>query len=181
MLERVSGWALAVSMTAFWVARLACSCLSLFYPCIASFTAIRTRDELAQTQWLMYWILNGLFVVFEEVFDFAVSSIPIYYEIKALLVVWLIAPGFNGASLLYTRFLAPWLKENEGAIDAHVDRAAAQAQARVQAAGTQGQQILRDQGARLLRTASATAQGMLNDCSDSATAHADEKSHRRVK
>ena len=91
------------------MAQVACSALSLFYPCVASFTAIRTRDELAQTQWLMYWILNGLFVVFEEVFDFAVSSIPIYYEIKALLVVWLIAPGFNGASLLYTRFLAPWL------------------------------------------------------------------------
>ena len=66
-------------MTVFgWRAWRVAACRSSILYCI--FYGNPHSGRAAQTQWLMYWILNGLFVVFEEVFDFAVSSIPTYYE-----------------------------------------------------------------------------------------------------
>jgi len=43
------------------------------YPAYCSFKALRTVDEHDDHQWLMYWIVFGLFNVFEFFADILIS------------------------------------------------------------------------------------------------------------
>lgn len=42
-------------------------------------------------------IANSYFVLFEIFGDAILSNLPFYFEVKIALLIWLIAPKFNGA------------------------------------------------------------------------------------
>merc|ERR1712037_993305 len=70
---------------------------------------------------MMYWIVFAIFTSVETFADIFVAFwFPFYYEVKILLLIWLISPvsrGSLGSSILYRRFVHPSLIAREEEID----------------------------------------------------------------
>ena len=190
------------------LSKVICNFVGVFYPCIASFNAVRasasstssssssaSRAAAAadvQLQWLVYWVVAAIFLLAESVIDIVLAGgfggsggggggggggvggglLPLYYEAKTVFVVWLTIPGFDGAAVLYRRYLAPFLQQHERAIDAQIDRAAAGAGAQLQRARSHGGDFLRAKGESIFRAASDAASGMLAPTAEAAAAAA---------
>lgn len=59
----------------------------------------------------------SIFTVLEFFADLFISTIPLYYLMKLLFVMWLMAPQTKGATTLYVRFIMPLIKKHEESID----------------------------------------------------------------
>ena len=46
-----------------------------------------------------------------------VAWVPLYFELKTALLLWLVAPQTQGASLLYERVVAPFLRSHAAMLD----------------------------------------------------------------
>ena len=69
-------------------------------------------------KWMMYWIVFALFKTIETFTDVFFSFwFPFYYEIKIVLLVYLLSPYTKGSSLLYRQFVHPTLVTKEQEID----------------------------------------------------------------
>jgi len=116
---------------AFWICPLPSMTYPLFsilrlvlgtlYPAYASYKAVRTKDVKEYVKWMMYWIVFAIFTSVETFADIFVAFwFPFYYEVKILLLIWLISPvsrGSLGSSILYRRFVHPSLIAREEEID----------------------------------------------------------------
>ncbi|KAG0375215.1 receptor accessory protein 4 [Mortierella sp. AD032] len=101
----------------YLVSRVVCSVAGSLYPAYASYKAINTRDNTRLTAWLMYWAVMGMFSVVEFVLDTFVFWFPFYYEIKMLLVLWMILPQTQGSIYIYQAIVDPYLSKHEKEID----------------------------------------------------------------
>lgn len=63
---------------------------------------------------------------------------PFYYEIKTILVIWLLSPATKGSSILYRRFVHPALIRREAEIDDALARATEQGYSAVLHLGSKG-------------------------------------------
>jgi len=98
--------------------------LGTLYPAYRSYKAIKTKDVREYVKWMMYWIVFAIFTVFETFTDFFLAFwFPFYYELKIVMVVWLLSPATKGSSILYRRFVHPWLVSREEKIDGCIDYA----------------------------------------------------------
>lgn len=66
-----------------------------------------------QVKWMMYWIVFALFTCTETFTDVFLSWFPFYYEVKIVLVLWLLSPATKGSSILYRKFVHPALCRRE--------------------------------------------------------------------
>lgn len=66
-----------------------------------------------QVKWMMYWIVWAFFTCLETFTDVFLSWFPFYYEVKVLLVLWLLSPATKGSSMLYKKFVHPMLTRRE--------------------------------------------------------------------
>ncbi|KAJ8684039.1 hypothetical protein QAD02_019831 [Eretmocerus hayati] len=97
------------------------------YPAYASYKAVRTKNVKEYVKWMMYWIVFALFTCAETFTDVFFSFwFPFYYEIKIILVLWLLSPATKGSSILYRRFVHPALCRREAEIDDAIARATEQ-------------------------------------------------------
>ena len=96
--------------------------LGFMYPAYASFKAIESKRTDDDVQWLTYWVVFGLFKVIEFFTDLLLHYIPFYYAFKAVAILYLVLPTFNGATVLYKSFLRPWLVVNESQIDKEIEK-----------------------------------------------------------
>ncbi|KYQ54149.1 Receptor expression-enhancing protein 1 [Trachymyrmex zeteki] len=88
---------------------------------------------------MMYWIVFALFTCAETFTDVFFSFwFPFYYEIKIILVLWLLSPATKGSSILYRRFVHPALIRREAEIDEALARATEQGYTAVLHLGTKG-------------------------------------------
>ncbi|XP_046142589.1 uncharacterized protein LOC114873697 isoform X2 [Osmia bicornis bicornis] len=109
------------------------------YPAYASYKAVRTKNVKEYVKWMMYWIVFALFTCAETFTDVFFSFwFPFYYEIKTILVVWLLSPATKGSSILYRRFVHPALIRREAEIDDALARATEQGYTAVLHLGTKG-------------------------------------------
>ncbi|CAG5077569.1 Similar to REEP1: Receptor expression-enhancing protein 1 (Homo sapiens) [Cotesia congregata] len=104
------------------------------YPAYASYKAVRTKNVKEYVKWMMYWIVFALFTCAETFTD----VFPFYYEIKIILVIWLLSPATKGSSILYRRFVHPALIRREAEIDDALARATEQGYTAVLHLGTKG-------------------------------------------
>ncbi|KOB74946.1 Receptor expression-enhancing protein 2 [Operophtera brumata] len=74
------------------------------YPAYASYKAVRTKNLKEYVKWMMYWIVFALFTCMETFTDVFLSWFPFYYEVKIVLVLWLLSPATKGSSILYRKF-----------------------------------------------------------------------------
>ncbi|XP_064212198.1 receptor expression-enhancing protein 4 isoform X2 [Tribolium castaneum] len=72
---------------------------------------------------MMYWIVFALFTCAETFTDVFFSWLPFYYEIKIILVIWLLSPATKGSSILYRKFVHPALSSREQEIDEYISKA----------------------------------------------------------
>jgi len=71
-------------------------------------------------------------------FEHLLRRFPFYYEIKIILVLWLLSPATKGSSILYRRFVHPALIRREAEIDEALARATEQGYTAVLHLGTKG-------------------------------------------
>lgn len=61
----------------------------------------------------MYWIVFAFFTSCETFTDVLLSWLPFYYEMKVLVVLWVLSPATEGSSVLYRNFVHPMLNKRE--------------------------------------------------------------------
>ncbi|XP_020237081.1 HVA22-like protein e isoform X1 [Cajanus cajan] len=84
--------------------------VTLLYPLYASVVAIESTSKLDDEQWLAYWIIYSFLTLMEMVLQSLLEWIPIWYDVKLLVVAWLVLPQFKGATFLYERFVRQYIR-----------------------------------------------------------------------
>lgn len=90
----------------------------------ASVKAIESKDSADDTQWLVYWIVYGVFGFLETFIDLILYWIPFFYAIKIAFLVWCMHPTTKGATVLYTSFIRSAFLAHEEKIDSLLNGAA---------------------------------------------------------
>uniref|UniRef100_A0A8W7PFW5 Receptor expression-enhancing protein n=1 Tax=Anopheles coluzzii TaxID=1518534 RepID=A0A8W7PFW5_ANOCL len=80
---------------------------------LRSYKAVRTKNVKEYVKWMMYWIVFAFFTFIETFTDILLSWFPFYYEIKVIVVLWLLSPATRGSSTLYRKFVHPMLTRRE--------------------------------------------------------------------
>ncbi|KAF1864904.1 hypothetical protein Lal_00031869 [Lupinus albus] len=76
----------------------------------ASVVAIESPSTIDDEQWLAYWIIYSFLTLGEMVLQL-ILEIPFWYDVKLLMVAWLVLPQFKGASYLYERFVREYIRK----------------------------------------------------------------------
>jgi len=93
------------------------------YPAYSSFKAVKSKNVKEYFQWMIYWIVFALITLTEEVADLFLSFwFPLYYELKILLLIWLLSPATRGSTFLYRQVIHPILTKREEEIDDFVKK-----------------------------------------------------------
>ncbi|XP_050678921.1 uncharacterized protein LOC126975195 isoform X2 [Leptidea sinapis] len=120
------------------ISRLVILVFGTLYPAYASYKAVRTKNLKEYVKWMMYWIVFALFTCTETFTDMFLSWFPFYYEVKIVLVLWLLSPATKGSSILYRKFVHPALCRREQEIDEYIAKAKDQGYHTVLNLGTKG-------------------------------------------
>ena len=91
------------------------------YPAYASFKAVKDDSAEGKARWLQYWIVFAILCSIEVFIDGVGAYVPLYYECKIAFVLWLALDRFQGATLLCSKYVTPFLSENESVIDEKVE------------------------------------------------------------
>jgi hypothetical protein len=117
----------------FYSSHIAVLALGVANPVYRSYKSLKAADAptaAAEEQWLPYWIVFALYSAVEFILDLAFAFwMPLYFEIKLAFVLWLQprwaanVPAWlpfvprHGASLLFDKFIQPFLAKHEESID----------------------------------------------------------------
>ncbi|KAG8687297.1 hypothetical protein FRC09_013585 [Ceratobasidium sp. 395] len=97
------------------------------YPAYGAYKALQLRpptleeqqaQDAERTRWLKYWAVMAFILTAEYALEWLVSWFPGYWLFKSVFLLWLVAPQTQGASFIFHNFLAPYLAQHEGEIDA---------------------------------------------------------------
>ncbi|XP_045136899.1 uncharacterized protein LOC123519545 isoform X2 [Portunus trituberculatus] len=109
------------------------------FPAYYSYKAVKTKNVKEYVKWMMYWIVFAFFTCLETLTDIFLSFwFPFYYELKILVVLWLLSPATRGSSFLYRKFVHPWLTQREEDIDNCIAQAKEQGYSAVLTLGSKG-------------------------------------------
>lgn len=109
------------------------------FPAYYSYKAVKTKNVKEYVKWMMYWIVFAFFTCLETLTDIFLSFwFPFYYELKILVVLWLLSPATRGSSILYRKFVHPWLTRREEDIDNCIAQAKQQGYSAVLSLGSKG-------------------------------------------
>eukprot|EP00301_Raphidiophrys_heterophryoidea_P023382 c7292_g1_i2.p1 GENE.c7292_g1_i2~~c7292_g1_i2.p1 ORF type:complete len:160 (-),score=33.20 c7292_g1_i2:58-537(-) len=102
----------------FWFSRILGFIVAFVFPMYKTIKCVSSPEKDDKTQWLVYWVLIGLLNTLEATFIFILEFIPMYYEIKLALIIWLQFgnPETNSLSL-YNHFFKPVLAKYDNNID----------------------------------------------------------------
>lgn len=76
--------------------------------------AVETKVANDDTLWLMYWIVYCSFGFIEYVAYSFFQTLPFYWLLKCIFLVWLMMPGATGGSyILYHRFIRRLIKPSK--------------------------------------------------------------------
>eukprot|EP00297_Palpitomonas_bilix_P015358 CAMPEP_0113868942 /NCGR_PEP_ID=MMETSP0780_2-20120614/1266_1 /TAXON_ID=652834 /ORGANISM="Palpitomonas bilix" /LENGTH=213 /DNA_ID=CAMNT_0000854075 /DNA_START=242 /DNA_END=885 /DNA_ORIENTATION=- /assembly_acc=CAM_ASM_000599 len=107
----------------FWIRQFATlQLIGFVYPAYASFKAIESEGKDDDTQWLTYWVVYSTFVIAEHFSGFILRWIPLYYPLKLIFLTCLFSERIRLAETIYSSFIAPILRSQEGVIDAALDK-----------------------------------------------------------
>ncbi|KAF2464709.1 uncharacterized protein BDR25DRAFT_271326 [Lindgomyces ingoldianus] len=90
---------------------------TVLFPAFASYKALHTSDPAVLAPWLIYFIVLSLFHLVENTFDFVLTWVPFYAWFRFFIHLYLILPGSQGATFLYTEYIDPFLYHHEREID----------------------------------------------------------------
>ncbi|DBA90806.1 hypothetical protein WJX77_010212 [Trebouxia sp. C0004] len=104
-------------MMSFGISFVLCYVVGTLYPLYASYKALSTPGTKDDAQWLTYWVAYGGLTSLEGVVQSVFMYIPLYYEVKLVGLVWLMAPQTKGAQLIYDTFINPFLTQHAAKFD----------------------------------------------------------------
>lgn len=126
-------------MVSALISRVLILTVGTLYPAYKSYKGVKSRNVREYVKWMMYWIIFALYLCVEALTDIFVAFwLPLYYEIKIIFVIWLLSPYTKGASLLYRKFVHPFLLKHEKEIDLYLEQAKRESYARVVKLGNKG-------------------------------------------
>lgn len=67
--------------------------------------------------WCKYWIILALFTVLEKFADIFIAWLPMYGEMKLVLIIYLWYPKTKGSGFVYETVLRPYVSQHENDID----------------------------------------------------------------
>jgi receptor expression-enhancing protein 5/6 len=88
-----------------FMGQLLTDCVGVLYPAYKSLKSLETRGDDDDRQWLTYWAVYSLFIIFDTYSGFILSYVPHYFLFKLIFVIWLMAPTTRGACLLHKKVL----------------------------------------------------------------------------
>ena len=95
--------------------------LSILLPIFASYKALRAYDPALLAKWLTYWTTLSLFLLAESQLYFILYWVPFYPWIRLAIHCYLIAPGKQGAAMIYQDYIHPFLEDHERQLDGLID------------------------------------------------------------
>ena len=98
------GLALVLVLTGYFAQFLA-NATGFVYPVYKSIKSLESPQLDDDKQWLTYWTVYGLFVIFDDWSHFITGYLPQYFLIKMIFLIWLFAPTTKGAVLLYNTII----------------------------------------------------------------------------
>lgn len=96
---------------------LSSSIITILLPVFASYKALRASDLAQLTPWLIYWIILSLILLAESWSVFILGWLPFYSWIRLFFLSYLVLPQTQGAKLLYTNYVEPFIANHERQID----------------------------------------------------------------
>nr|XP_058147433.1 receptor expression-enhancing protein 3-like [Dasypus novemcinctus] len=132
----------------------------MLFPVYYSYKAVKTKNVKEYVRWMMYWIVFALYTVIETVADQTVAWFPLYYEFKIAFVMWLLSPNTKGASLLYRKFLHPFISSKEREVEEYIIQAKERGYETMVNLGRQGLNFT----APAVLTAAVKSQRALTEC-----------------
>lgn len=72
---------------------------------------------------LTYWVVYGLFRLFEFVGDYTLYWLPYYHPMKIVFLVWCFHPSSAGCTIVYSWVIRPFFLPREEQIDRLIHRA----------------------------------------------------------
>uniref|UniRef100_A0A915HLF7 Receptor expression-enhancing protein n=1 Tax=Romanomermis culicivorax TaxID=13658 RepID=A0A915HLF7_ROMCU len=134
-----SGFSFQEIMVSALISRVLILTIGTLYPAYKSYKGVKSRNVREYVKWMMYWIIFAFYLCVEALTDIFVAFwLPLYYEIKIIFVIWLLSPYTKGASLLYRKFVHPFLLKHEKEIDLYLEQAKKESYARVVRLGNKG-------------------------------------------
>merc|ERR1711904_523983 len=112
-----------VAMLGSYVSSILVLILGYVYPAYACFKAVEIGKPEQLKMWCRYWTIIGLATFAQNLTDQFLFWVPLYYESKLALVVFLWHPRVNGATYVYESTLQPWLAQHEPFIDSKMEEA----------------------------------------------------------
>lgn len=97
--------------------------LGFAYPAYQSVKAVESETKEDDTQWLIYWVVFGVFNIVEFFSDILLSWFPLYFLVKLIFLCWCMAPvSWNGANTLYHKVIKPFVLKHQSQIDKALDK-----------------------------------------------------------
>ena len=104
------------------VADLAC----LAFPTYSTIKAIESTEEEQMRRWLMYWVVYNFVSTFEYCGNIVLSLIPAFNLMKLMFLIWCMSTYTHGASLVYFKFVRPFVLRHQDQVDSVISKAASQ-------------------------------------------------------
>ena len=121
------GVSLLFVLTGYFAPFLA-NLVGFVYPAWKTFKSLETKGFEDDRQWLTYWTVYGLFIVFDDWSGIFLHYIPHYYTFKLIFLVWLFSPSTNGAIVLYNLFIKGLFSKYSKQIDDLIARIVGESQ-----------------------------------------------------
>ena len=114
----IGGLAVALILTATkWFSSYVTCLVGVLCPTYLSLKALESPEEDDDKHFLTYWVVYGLFTVFDIFTSFLINRIPFYYTLKLAFLIWMFMPNFKGAIYVYNYVIGPLFKKYESKFD----------------------------------------------------------------
>ncbi|XP_042399783.1 putative HVA22-like protein g [Zingiber officinale] len=106
-------------MIGSFISRVLILALGHVYPAYKCYKTVElNKPEIEQLRfWCQYWILVAFLSVLGAFADVFFSWLPLYYEAKLGIYLFLWYPQTNGATIVYEKYVGPYIAEHEHEID----------------------------------------------------------------
>ena len=94
-------------------ANLLCNFVGFLYPAYESFKAIESENREDRVQWLIYWVVFGVFHIAESGVEILLAWFPFYYAFKLGFLVYCFLPSTRGAQFVYGNIIKPFLESHQ--------------------------------------------------------------------
>ena len=114
----IGGLIVAIILTTTkWFSSYVTCLVGVLCPTYLSLKAIESPEDDDDKQFLTYWVVYGLFTIFDIFTSFLINKIPFYYTFKLAFLIWMFMPNFRGSIYVYNFIIGPLFKKYESKFD----------------------------------------------------------------